>query len=251
MAKKDSLEERVAKASKISFLDIVEEFDVLLIADYHPNKQIKEHLAQSIPELIKMGITNYGAEAKISDAEEYKKISKQKGIYIPTRKIDFGPGGEEFKKLVYDMAFAGLQVYPFDPRRVTPEKYKTEENQFLNPKAEKDMADIIKNHIELYGRGVVLVGAFHTQRGNEVLIDKLEEQGLKCITVGYFGGATSGKHRLEIAAQNVGREQEEFMLDNSDKSVPPGYDYILHLPQEITPRQYISMETASFLDKSI
>lgn len=37
---------------------------------------------------------------------------------------------------------------------------------------------------------------------------------------------------VEVAAREVGREHDGFMLENPDRKIPPYHDYIIHLPQK-------------------
>lgn len=232
MIDNEELEQRVRAASDATYLLIPEEVDIILVADNHSNRSIRHHLQRNLPVLVQMGVTNYGAEAKTSEKSEYGKITQSRGQYTAPSNVDFGPGRDDFRNLVYAAARLGMEVYPFDPRQVTPEKYDDRDGSF-SAKAERDTAHNIEQQIKQHGKGVLLVGGFHTQRGSGGFIDTLESDGYKCITIGYFGGETIGKHLVERAAQVVGRQDDAFVLDNREKDIPPGYDLMIHLPETI------------------
>lgn len=226
MSEKASIIKIVEQAK--SGLDILpDDFDALLIGERHDNRPVRQHLESCIPVFAEMGIVAYGAEANVEQQQEFDKIyraHRDSWEYEAPSTVMFGPSGDyiTYRSLAYAMSRAGILPFAFDIA-----------SGFIVETEEKERARLIKNRISERGKVVALVGMEHVKRGRlgPRIVNYLEGDGLRCVTVRYCGGETQAGYTIEGAARLAKRSGDLFVVKNHFLPEKAAFDFIVHLPQ--------------------
>lgn len=223
------------KQSTVNYSQILGSNTILFAAENHENTTIRQHLGEQAEAFKNIGITHFTLEFESSLNE--KLILLNSG-----QEVDLSPELKlfpDYELMIRAMASQGIKIvavginYQDNPRR----NRNGRETEMFNNVA-KILTD--KPDAKIFS----LFGTFHTvtqfnPEGVPSVRKRFLDLGTPTTSVFFHGGNQASDKSLifgptkfdrEIIAE--GLDQQEFMLDNSDRSIPfdREADWVIHLP---------------------